>query len=105
MHSPSFVLRGAFAGAAFLVILVAATPSAFAQQAGGRQQARQQLESRFAAADANHDGKLDKAEAQAGMPRLAEHFDEIDTDHAGAVTLRQVERWLIAQKRQGKAGG
>lgn len=60
---------------------------------------QQKLEARFAAADVNHDGKLTKAEAQAGMPRLAEHFDEIDSMHKGYVTLAQIEQY-VAQRRQ-----
>lgn len=57
------------------------------------------LEARFAAADVDHDGKLTKAEAQAGMPLLAEHFDEIDSTHQGYVTLAQIEQY-VAQRRQ-----
>ena len=102
MQIPPTLARAA-AGVAILAAALSAATGAHAQ-AGNRQQARQQLEQRFAAADADHDGKLTKAEAQAGMPRLAAHFDEIDSAHAGAVTLRQIERWLMARKRQGGGG-
>ncbi|MFX1767421.1 EF-hand domain-containing protein [Paraburkholderia sp. A1RI-2L] len=44
--------------------------SAFAQDAR-----TQQAQSRFEAADTNHDGKLTPAEAQAGMPLVARNFD------------------------------
>jgi hypothetical protein len=59
---------------------------------------KEQLEARFASADINHDGKLTKAEAEAGMPNVAKHFDQIDTAHAGFVTLPQIAAF-IAQHR------
>jgi Ca2+-binding EF-hand superfamily protein len=51
----------------------------------------QKLEERFKAADKDGDGKLTKAEAEAGMPRLAKNFDRIDTDHKGYITLDQLK--------------
>jgi Ca2+-binding EF-hand superfamily protein len=62
----------------------------------------QKLEERFAAADTDHDGKLTKAEAQAGMPRLAKHFDEIDTQKTGSVTLDQVKQYAAAHMKDRK---
>jgi hypothetical protein len=59
----------------------------------------QKLEARFAKADVDHDGRLTLAEAQAGMPRLARHFDEIDTAHAGYVTLPEIEQFAAAHKK------
>ncbi|MGU4701465.1 EF-hand domain-containing protein [Burkholderia cepacia] len=73
--------------------LLVASP-AFAQSA-----MQQKLEARFAAADVDHDGKLTRAEAQAGMPRVAEHFDEIDSAHAGYVTLAQIEQFAAQHMR------
>ena len=49
------------------------------------------LEQRFKAANKSGDGKLTKAEAEAGLPRVAKHFDEIDKDHKGYVTLDQIK--------------
>jgi len=46
---------------------------------------------RFAAADKNHDGKLTLEEAKAGMPRIAEAFDKIDTEKRGYLTLAQIQ--------------
>ncbi|MDH6146963.1 MULTISPECIES: hypothetical protein [Paraburkholderia] len=78
------------------IILAAmfAVSSAFAQSS-----MQQMLEARFAAANATHDGKLTKEQAEAGMPRVAAHFDEIDTTHQGYVTLEQIEQFA-AQHRQ-----
>lgn len=51
----------------------------------------EQIAARFAAADANHDGQLTLAEAQAGMPRVAANFGKIDADASGTVTLQEIE--------------
>ena len=56
-----------------------------------------QLQGRFAAANTTHDGKLTREQAQAGMPRVAQHFDEIDTQKAGFVTLAQIEDFMRAR--------
>ena len=50
-----------------------------------------EIAERFAAADKNHDGKLTLAEAKAGMPRIYEAFDKIDTDKKGYLTLEQIQ--------------
>lgn len=58
----------------------------------------QRMESRFNAADSNHDGKLTLAEAQAGMPRVAQHFSEIDTAKKGYITYSQLRAFMAAKK-------
>ena len=57
----------------------------------------QQLQARFARANTTGDGKLTREQATARMPMVAKHFDEIDTQHAGYVTLPQIEA-LMQQK-------
>ncbi|MBV8272546.1 MAG: hypothetical protein JO067_09765 [Cupriavidus sp.] len=57
--------------------------------------AAQQLQTRFANANTTHDGKLTRAQAASGMPMVAKHFDEIDTQRAGYVTLPQIEAFLV----------
>jgi hypothetical protein len=79
--------------------VLAASGVANAQSGGASSNLLKQLEARFASADTDHDGKLTKAEAAAGMPRVAAHFDEIDTAHAGTITLAQIEQFL-AQRKQ-----
>jgi hypothetical protein len=54
----------------------------------------QQLQTRFANANTSHDGKLTKDQAAAGMPMVAKHFDEIDTQKAGYITLPQIEAFM-----------
>ena len=55
------------------------------------EQLNQFLETRFAAADKNHDGKLTFQEARTGMPGVAKNFNLIDTDHKGYVTLDEIK--------------
>jgi len=56
--------------------------------------AAQQLQARFANANTTHDGKLTRAQAAAGMPMVAKHFDEIDTQRAVYLTLPQIEAFM-----------
>ena len=73
--------------------------------AGQRDPAKmhEMFEQRFKKADTNGDGKLSKAEAQAGMPRVAKNFDAIDTDKDGFIT--QTEIAAAMANRQGGKGG
>ena len=48
------------------------------------------LTERFEKADVNHDGKLTREEAKAGMPRVYKNFDRIDVDKKGFVTLQEI---------------
>lgn len=82
---------------ATVATLLATTGAVHAQDRGAA--ARQQLETRFAAADKDHDGKLTKNEMEAGMPRLAPRFADIDVPKTGAVTLAQIEQYMAASKR------
>jgi hypothetical protein len=54
----------------------------------------QRLMTRFHQADVNGDGKLTPEEAQKGMPRVYQHFSEIDTDHKGYVTVQQIAAYV-----------
>ena len=53
---------------------------------------------RFAKADADHNGALTREEAQRGMPFVAKHFDQIDSNKAGHVSLEQVLRYVETYK-------
>lgn len=53
-------------------------------------------EARFKTADADQDGKLTKAEAKSGMPRIHANFDRIDTNKDGFVTLAEIKAALAA---------
>ena len=55
-----------------------------------RAERQARVEARFKRADANGDGRLSRDEAQKGMPRLTRHFDQIDANHDGVVTLEEL---------------
>ena len=83
------------------VLLCCASTVTFAQsvapQGGNPQRMErmvQQLQMRFSNANTSHDGKLTKQQAAAGMPMVAKHFDEIDTQKAGYITLPQIEAFM-----------
>jgi EF hand len=48
-------------------------------------------EARVKAADADNDGAISKAEAEKFMPGLAPHFDAVDTDKDGKVTVAELD--------------
>lgn len=58
------------------------------------EQALGQVQTRFSNANTTHDGKLTRAQASTGMPMVAKHFDEIDTQKNGYVTLPQIEAFM-----------
>jgi hypothetical protein len=83
------------------MLLCCASTVTFAQsaapEAGNPQRMErmaQQLQTRFANANTTRDGKLTKQQADAGMPMVARHFDEIDTQKAGYVTLPQIAAFM-----------
>lgn len=52
------------------------------------------LAQRFASADVNSDGQVTRDEAKGIMPRVYKHFELIDADHNGAVTLEEIRQAL-----------
>jgi len=60
----------------------------------------QRLMARFHKADVNGDGQLTREEARHGMPRIFQHFAEIDTDNKGYVTLAQIASYAEAHPEQ-----
>jgi len=56
----------------------------------GKKHQRKHMRMAFKSADRNGDGALDKAEAEAGMPMLAEHFAKVDADQDGKVTREEL---------------
>ena len=93
--TPTFNLR-----ALSIMSLLALGTLAHAQSpnAGRLEKARTELQKRFEVADANKDGKLTREEAQAKMPRIYQNFDAIDTSHSGAITLADIETFLMSKK-------
>jgi hypothetical protein len=58
---------------------------------GRMQKAMQELDARFATADANKDGCVTKEEAGTNMPRVQKNFDAVDTEKKSCVTLAQIK--------------
>lgn len=58
----------------------------------------------FAAADKDNDGTLDREEAKA-MPRVAKHFDEIDADKDGTVSLDEIHTFMKDHHKDGMHHG
>jgi len=83
-------------------------PAADATADRVRQALDVELPKRFARADANHDGRLTREEARGAMPRVAAHFERIDTAGRGYVTERQirdaVETQLLPRLAEMQAG-
>jgi hypothetical protein len=69
-----------------------ADPAARAAQMGT------ELRKRFGSADTNVDGRLTREEAQGRMPWVYRNFDAIDTTHAGAVTMEQIQSYAMTQR-------
>jgi hypothetical protein len=58
------------------------------------------MKQRFEAANTTHDGKLTKAQADAGMPMVARHFAAIDVDHDSTVTLPEIRKYMKAHRAE-----
>lgn len=58
----------------------------------------QQAGERVRAADRNGDGMISRAEADAGMPRLAKRFDQLDADKDGQLTAEELRTAMQAMR-------
>lgn len=74
------------------LVLMAAASAALAQDEGNGRGAQMaaKMQARFAAADTNHDGRLTRDEAKSGMPFVYKHFDDIDKQKAGSITMADI---------------
>ena len=89
MKNPSLNLA-----AVFLIAGIGAS-AAFAQTPpeppkGDRADRAAKMHERIKAADKDGDGKISRAEAVA-LPRIAKHFDEIDTNKDGFITKEEMK--------------
>ncbi|MBS0444906.1 MAG: EF-hand domain-containing protein [Proteobacteria bacterium] len=89
--------------AAVAVALLSAGAAMAQDQGGGKAARGEKFSERFDAADANGDGKLTLEEAQAKMPMVAKHFDEIDVDKKGYVTKAEVAKAMRKMMAERKA--
>src|SRR4029077_7233312 len=66
---------------------------------------QERMQEQFRQADKDGDGALSKAEAEAGMPRLAKHFDAIDADKDGKITQEELRAYRAKHHAQWKKHG
>jgi hypothetical protein len=69
------------------------------------QHMKERAEAWWKKVDANGDGKISLAEAQANAPRLAEHFDQIDADHDGTITREELRAAREKMREHHHEGG
>jgi Ca2+-binding EF-hand superfamily protein len=58
----------------------------------------------FTKADADGNGTLSRAEVEKSMPRLAEKFDQIDTNKDGQLSRDEMKAWKKTHKQAHKKG-
>ncbi|CAN7264578.1 hypothetical protein [Polaromonas sp. LjRoot131] len=87
------------------LLALGAAAHAQAPKAGRMEKARTELQNRFEAADTNKDGKLTREEAQAKMPKVYKNFDAIDAGHTGAISLADIEAFVVSKKGARKPAG
>jgi hypothetical protein len=102
----SFTIRTVPLVAAIALVAGMSSGLALAQDAqpGSHGDMAAKFKQRFAAADKNGDGKLTKDEAQAGMPFVYQHFDEIDKAHAGAITMADIAAFAKERRAARQSG-
>jgi Ca2+-binding EF-hand superfamily protein len=66
---------------------------------------RATLGEEFKAADADGNGRLSRAEAERGAPRLAKSFDAIDANRDGQISPEEIRVWRRAAKGARRAAG
>ena len=86
--------------AAALTSLILFSGVACAQQQLSDEQKQAALE-RLQAADANKDGFIDKAEADAKLPRVAKNFDKLDANRDGRLSPEELR--AMASKFAGRS--
>jgi Ca2+-binding EF-hand superfamily protein len=84
-----FLVAGAVQAADPAPATAPATTTA-ADHAAMHQQMRAKAEERWKAADKDGNGTLSRAEVEASMPRIAQNFDQIDTNHDGQLSMEEM---------------
>jgi len=91
----------------FLMLFASAGLGAQGPSAQPDEKLKREWEQRFRAADVNHNRALDRAEAQAGLPKvLARNFDRIDANGDGGITpeeLWEMHRREVVEREKRRA--
>lgn len=74
-----------------LLALLVASHAACAQTRQPTAEQKQALQERLRSADSNGDGVIDKAEADAKLPRIAKNFDRLDSDRDGKLSPEELK--------------
>lgn len=74
-------------------------------RSASREERQARAEERYRSADTNGDGAIDLAEAQAGMPRAAQNFGDIDADGNGQLTREEMRTYMHAHRGEGMHRG
>jgi EF hand len=77
-------------------LVMAADPAQAPARGGGAEKMR--------AADTNGDGLISRQEADASLPRVAKHFEEIDANKDGQLSREEMRAFHDARKAKHKAG-
>lgn len=88
-----------------IAVALLATLSPACAQNNRRAQAVEAAQARLSAADADADGYIDRSEAEASMPRLAEHFDRVDADGDGRISKDEFRDAAKGLRQRGGKGG
>ena len=94
----SILASGMLAG--FAMISLAGDGAATPDQKARHAEMKARMLERLKAADTNGDGMISRSEAAAALPELVEHFDKIDADKNGFITLQEFESAMKARHGQ-----
>lgn len=83
----------------FAAALLAVSTSACAQS-DRKAQAKQAMQERLKAADANNDGYIDRQEADTNLPRVAKNFDKLDADKDARLSTDELQQAAELARRR-----
>ncbi|HUL96956.1 MAG TPA: EF-hand domain-containing protein [Usitatibacter sp.] len=89
----------------FALLAALGLAAAGATYAAGPQGGGQDFMARLKKADTNGDGMISRDEAAKSLPRISQHFDEIDTNHDGQITNEELQAFhqKAGSKREERA--
>lgn len=67
-----------------------------------RREMHESIKARFLASDNDNDGTIDRQEATESLPQIARHFNQVDTNQDGVISLEELEaaQTRIAERRK-----
>ena len=87
------------------ILLVAVPCFAMAADQPGKKEQDARFDQTFRSLDTNNSGKISKAEAELKAPALAENFDQIDANHDGGLSKKEIkDAFAAAEKRRREFG-